>query len=227
MEVKGKLSDETNHEMETAEQGDTLNGFASQVLRPPKRSEIQDLLANELAMSLFSADPLQKMRHIFEAFGILNPEEQKAVVEKEDDIKRAERYHSLVVSFLSIYDDNLGMCYLPLSFPSEGAYKYFDWLDLDYDLSGWYSGWEDLETLKKTDVKRYIQKYLGAVSSFLSGGNASHSFILSVRAAFIRQVLPFAHKIFRGIFENFISQDVWERTLLTLRGQVKRESPMG
>lgn len=96
----GEESDELIEEIkeeEIEEKGFSL--IAAQALRP-KRGELEQLISSELALAVFSNNPLQKIRHVFEAYKLLPPEKRDELF-SEEERDEFERLYEVCISFIN------------------------------------------------------------------------------------------------------------------------------
>lgn len=70
--------------MSNSDPGEEPIGVITRALRPSKKSDVQYIIASELAAATLSKDPLLKIRHICEAFLALSEEQREALVQGKE-----------------------------------------------------------------------------------------------------------------------------------------------
>jgi hypothetical protein len=151
------------------------------------RSDIKNLIATELAMALYAPTPLQKLRHIFEAFELLTPSQQALLLRKED-IERAHRYRQLANCINDLQKTDNERAFIPFDFPISEAPSYLDFF------TQWY------RTLGASDWGDYRYR----LAMYLKSGQASLAICFEVKSAFINTAMPFALSLFRSMFGSYI-----------------------
>lgn len=196
-------------------------------LRPPTQAGIEGLLASELATALFSP-PLEKIRHILEAYLLLNKDLRKTIgVDKDDDILYG-KIHKLSIDLQNARIHNFGYkflsfmrVYLPFSFEIEDIGKYLFWID-DYNPISNF-GWE---VPNPNEMDNYANELcdnslcIRMVKTYLYGryGVLSYSSYYDLRNRFISFSMPKALDISQRIFRKLISYDIWSETLALVKG---------
>jgi len=167
-------------------------------LRAPKPGQLEQLLANELAVALFNVDPLQKIRHILEAYMSLSDTERSEVFTVEEHTLYAKLY-SLCISLLNIVTYPMSAIEtvqaVPFSFKKDEAEVY-------------------LSMFNFSNPKNTYEQ--------LAYGQAHPVNVQQFKVWYITVAMPYCLNVFRRIVERFISSEVWTQTLSALRRSGQR-----
>jgi hypothetical protein len=185
---------------------DQLEGVA---LRPSV-SPIQNLLATELATATLSADVLQKIRHICEAY--LMTGEQELGGFKLEEVKRIL---ALDQAFINKVAYQGGLLAIPWPFQGGHAFEYLrpfcqDWYFTELsgvDYPKFYTG-------EQEEIRRYYHAFYDLTTRPCDPGN-----ILMVQEYFKNWALPICVKLMTALFEKYISPETWEKTIANMRGR--------
>jgi len=218
--------EEVGGEEEKAE-GDELELTLAEAVRPPQKGELEQLIASELALAVFSTDPLQKIRHVLEAYKLLPIETRKDLfAEKERD--EFSRLYEVCISFLQMYEEPSGNPYdptrwvcVPFSFSWMVADRYLYWCSREWDLP--FSDWPKIKQhLAKLDPEQRKAEYHKALCQAMY--KCSMSLARQVQTEFIVYAMPVISKIMRDIFTSVVSSETWNETLLLMRGGKARQT---
>jgi hypothetical protein len=219
--MSGENVEEENLNVE--EEDEELEETVSVAVRAPQRSDLEEWLCTELAIAVFSTDPLQKIRHIVEAY-LLLPKEQRELVEPDEE-RRVEimRIYDLTLSFLGTVPLPNGLEAVPLKFPPEKGVDY--WLLFSRTLwslgEDWREALEEKRKLERENNKEglmeWYRQYYYYFSLLLQRG-APVSMVSSVKTEFTVYAMKRCLSLLRGIYQNFISPETWMETVALLRG---------
>ena len=160
-------------------------------IRGPKLGQFEQLLANELAVAAFNVDPLQKIRHILEAYMMLSDEERAKLLPAEEQGK-VEVAYRICVSLLNVVEYPLSeferLQAVPFDFQEKQAEKY-------------------LSMVSNSPIEAYRSLIADAHPVYVS----------QFRVRFICSYMPLALQVMRRILEEYISQETWMQTLQALQ----------
>jgi len=209
---------------EKKEEDEELELTISQALRPEQPSQFEQLLASNLASSIF-AQPLEKIRLIFEAWQLLPEEEKEKLIPGKEEREKIRMLYEVCISFMNLYVhhppivfdahllfDEAGV--VPWTFHIKEAPKYLGlFINKYYDIG------------KKFDFNNFDwDNYYIELAKFLNEGMASIKIIKMIISEYITVVMPIALNLLRMIHEKYISPEVWERTLMIMSGKaIKKE----
>jgi len=192
--------------------------------RMPKKGELEQLISSELALAVFSKSPLQKIRHVFEAYFLLSQEDKERLFNEGERVE-IERLYEVCISFLNTVMTTERCAAVCWSFPVDNASNYLYWVK-----RVWIASPRELEALRKAmrsqdeeERNKAWSNYLMWLASILSDGNSPLSFVRSVASEFIVYCQPIIAKIMRTIFTSVISRDAWRETVQLMRGAARRE----
>ena len=196
-------------------------------LRPPASVGIEGLLASELATALYSP-PLEKIRHIMEAFLLLDDGLVRKIGISKNDKVLYHRIHQLAIDFQNSRLHTFGWSimafiriYVPFSFSLSDVSKYLFWIG-DYKPE-YQSSWDapNPKVFDEYAVKICENDDLcyQMVRTYLYGRNGvlSYSSYYDLRNRFISYSMPKALDLSQRIFK-LINYDVWSETLALVRG---------
>ena len=202
---------------ESTEEGE-LDRLEASALRPSV-SPLQNLLATELATATLSADPLQKIRHVCEAFLMADLGDAAGV-------SRAEvlRIHGLSLAFVNKVALRDGELMVPWPFSINEAGDYL----------GPFCGGETWAIpLAGVDVERLASGEEGALAQYFealyaaTGTRPCHpGLVFELQLRFVAWALPLIVKLMTALFEKYVSGDTWEKTIAGLSGR-KRTTHAG
>jgi len=190
--------------------------YAESIARAPRRGDVENLLATELAMATNSVDPLLKIRHILEAFMLLTSEEKERIA-SSFDLDRLKRVYDLTLSLLQItptHDSvHVDRALIPLPFAPDKGHEYLDFLTIKWDLSSYFK-------------KNYKEgNYYSRLTTFLTSGEAPLGMCLTVKSLFVANTLPWTLEILRRIFTSFVSPDLWKELTTSIKTGSRRTKP--
>lgn len=152
-----------SEEEDKKEEDDELQITLAQAVRPPKPSELQQILATELAIAIFSANPLQKIRHIFEAYFLLPQKEREELFPDKDQRTKIRMLYELCISFQNVVEVpgppgwTGRYATMGITFPFNKASEYMPLMTTrSVDLSHVYSDWN--EFLELRDPRNWFAK---------------------------------------------------------------------
>lgn len=205
--------------MDDEERKSELGEYVSDILRPKRKGDLEKLLATELALATYSADPLQKIRHILEAYFLLNEEEKPLIVSKPEDQDEIHRLYVVALGLLNIttaHDSvNSDRAVIPFGFPSSRAHKYLGYFtNIVWDLSNYFKEFGAvykayMEKRNKDNTKAYFHYF----ALYLGSGDASLGLCLTVKSLFIQYVMPKTLEMLRAIYTQFVSPETWTETM--------------
>jgi len=177
----------------------------------PSVSPLQNLLATELATAVLSADVLQKIRHICEAF-LMTGERELAGLTLED-VKRIEALSEAFIRKVALPG---GFLMVPWPFTPTDAELYFlpfcgDWV---------FEGLPEIDYAKlRAGDPKERRRYFAAFCE-LTGRQPCHAgTVFMLQGFFTNWALPLCLKLMTALFEKYISSEVWERTVSSMRGR--------
>jgi hypothetical protein len=196
-------------------------------MRQSAQNTLQHLLASELAAATFATDPLQKIRHVIEAYMMLDEDKRKIVLPEEKDRDEVGILYKNCLSFMRITDmpssayDPERYAFIPWSFASMQAYHYMRCYVHYYPMEDY-----DEPTTKRLQNgdKAVWEWHLNTVAR-RTGAYAPLSECLKLRSWYIDYTMPKMIRLLREIHEKFITPEVWESTISSMRGgKVKHDS---
>lgn len=227
---KGEDEEEELDEEEKDEDEEELEETITMAIRAPKRGDLEQILASNLAAAIFSK-PLDKIRIILEALLLLPKEDQLAVTVNDDELQYAKELYEVAVSLSNLvetpppYPNERGrFACIPWSFSINNAWKYLQhFVSGTFDLSSVVGegDWNALmERLSKgeEDAKK---DYLNALAAWLSSPHASLGSCKMLESEFCIRVMPYASELLRKIFSRYITKETWEQTLSLIGGKAK------
>ncbi|MDG6934048.1 MAG: hypothetical protein JRN68_05070 [Nitrososphaerota archaeon] len=193
----------------------------SRALNPSMQGALENLIATKCVAASINNDPLYQLRLILEAFRLLSPEQQKSIVQDEEERLRLEFDYGVLTSLLYIErrGSGNGTSYgtIPWSFGKNQAGKYLgfyrvyqpDWPeDLRKALSD-----DDEEAWSKVSEFWYVH--------FIN--EATFAECLMFKNQFIEYAMYKCLRILREIQKQIITRETWEDALAALSGG-KRKS---
>ena len=196
-----------------------LDQLEAAALRP-STSPFQNLLATELATATLSADPLQKIRHVCEAFLMADLGDAAGV-------SRAEvlRIHGLDLAFINKVALAGGELMLPWPFNVSEASDYFR------QFCGgetWVIGLPGFDyTQLSLDSKKGVAQYFEAIYDATGTRPCHPGLVFELQLRFVAWALPLIVKLMTALFEKFISGETWEKTIASLGGGRRRTTHAG
>lgn len=192
-----------------------LNSYFSEILRQKRKGDLENLLATELALATNSADPMQKVRHIFEAFLMLNEKEKSLIIPQVEDREEAHKLYVVALGLLDITPThdrlNSDCAMIPFAFAPTQAYDYLGcFVHIAWDLSDYFKDFDSTCVYHPencTDEQK--RKYFAFFKRFISSGDASLGICLTVKNLFIKYALPKTLQMLRAIHTHFISPETW------------------
>ena len=223
-----------------------INELESDSSRPSKFDSATQNLATELAIAQFSSDPLQKMRHICEAFFFLTKENQRLVLSDDLKQKDIEQIYDLILSFqdakeLPIFSGSFERrIAIPWRFANSAAKQYFETFVDEYhpfderaetyftfDFVGNVTNEEaanrqaEFHKLLNQGVKVHEEHFMALYYKWLYT-TTFHGWgvapVGNLKNNFISKTMPRMLQLSRSILEHFVNGDTWENTLLMMRG---------
>lgn len=190
-------------------------------LRAPRRGDLEEILASNLAAAVF-AQPIEKIRMIFEAFLLLPEEEQSLIVDDEGEIEKIRQLYEVAISLSNtIVEGHTGT--VPWSFSITEADRYLchfiNRIWQFWNTEEWQLFFEEVRhaDLRSEEGRRIWNAYLRELARFLCSGFAPLSLINQVQSEYIVKVMPYASHILREIFKRYITKETWE-TMLSIVG---------
>ena len=195
-----------------------LDQLEASALRPSV-SPLQNLLATELATATLSADPLQKIRHVCEAFLMADLGDAAGV-------SRAEvlRIHGLDLAFVNKVALRDGELMVPWPFNVNEASDYFR------QFCGgetWVVGLPGFDyTRLNLDSEEGLAQYFEAIYDATGTRPCHPGLVFELQLRFVAWALPLIVKLMTALFEKYVSGDTWEKTIAGLSGR-KRTTHAG
>lgn len=202
----------------------------SKALRPSEIGKLDRLIAGKLATALLSR-PLEKIRHVIEAYMVLDEEKKKLINLSEEEEKEIDKIYKIAIALLNArfvrHRDEVG--YVEVSWPfsiDEAPYYFSPWLNIKRPF--WY--WRDeqldknLKALENRLVKRGLERDTARLYStaYLILQIPECSFqinYLIIVNQFIIYAVPKVEKLMGLIFKYAIDPVVWDYTLSLLGGK--------
>ncbi|MEM3489600.1 MAG: hypothetical protein QXO75_08130 [Nitrososphaerota archaeon] len=181
-------------------------GVITRALRPSKKSDVQYIIASELAAGMLSRDPLLKIRHILEAFITLSEDEKRQIASRED-LETYNKLYQVTISLLGIkavkeFDDECPTLIIP-------------WVAKSPELYAIARGESKPDNYSEEEWREVLKRRFHETLYPLS----HPSDILQIKTTFIIKTMPIAVRLASMMLENFISQEVWEKTIEGLGGK--------
>jgi len=190
-------------------------------LRPSGLQALELVIGTELQIGNLSQEPLQKIRHVIEAFMLL-PEEKRKDIATQEEIVEYERMHTLAISFLNTQmlpsgsHDLNRYAAVPLTFAGEQAYIYLSpFIHLFFwptDIS------KEAKQRVLTGVKESKERYFEWLSNIIHAGYFLQS-VLSIKVQFIAWAMPKTANLSNLITTKFLSPETWEKVLFSTMGK--------
>ena len=205
-----------------------LTDLTSNIVRAKQKGDLENLLATELAQATYSADPLQKLRHILESYLMLHENDRARVLPDPEERTLTLRLYMTTLGVLNIMPTHDSIradrAMIPFAFPPDQAYLFLEeCLTFSWDLTKYYRGNFDRSYFLDRDscTRAQIQEYYSKLLQFLSSGEAPIGLCLTIKTLFITYALPKALRILREIYTLFISPELWSDVITSLgnRGQ--------
>jgi hypothetical protein len=201
-----------------------LNRYASEILWPKSKGDVENLLATELALATYSADPMQKIRHILEAYMMLTENEKSVILPHVTDRDEALQLYVVALGLLNITPTHDGIqsdcAIIPFAFGPRQAYRYLgNFVHIVWNLSNYYTTFDATyvqHPMNCTDEQK--RQYFALFKRYLSSGDASLGICLTVKTLFIKYVLPKTLHMLRTIYTQFISPEKWYDVTTSFRG---------
>ncbi len=203
--------------------------------------------ATELLISQFSADSLQKIRHVVEGFQSLNEDQQKKILPNDQiGYELTELMSSVCYDLMQMYDeasyppDFERRKAIPWSHGENGAREHFrpfirtvikthpywsnkiqDWVYWDNEKMGW-TEMEWVNCVLKADPCDDFEisrqnSYFSWLHNDTRGGTVAQR-CLGVKSQFVFYMIPKIAQISRLIRENYVDAVTWESALVAYRG---------
>jgi hypothetical protein len=221
-------------EDEEGKEVEELQETVAAAVRAPQRGDLEQILASSLAAAVF-APPLDKIRMVLEAFMLLPEEDQLKVAAEEGELQYIKELHEVAVSLSSVVELEPPtplmrgrFASIPWSFPIDRADRYLGhfvnriWWFLE---GPW--GTEEWERLlnklrgadrNSPEGQAIWRTYLQELARWLGSGWAPLSNVEQFKNEFIVRVMPYASRLLREIFTNYISRETWEAMLSIVSG---------
>lgn len=193
------MSEQMQHPFESIdldESPEKISQGASRMMRSQK-SDIQNLMATELAMATYSSNSLVKIRHILEALRMLSEPEQAILLGDQETMERATRYYTLTNAMIDLAKLDEHYAIIPFPFTISDSPKYLDFVTQIHKLP--IQGW------RFTTLDQYKRDLVLVVTS----GQASYGFCLIIKEMFITAGMPFALWVLKKIFREYITPAAW------------------
>jgi len=209
-----------------SEMDDELTLTVASALRAPMRGDLERLIASELAMAVLSLNPLQKIRHILEAYLLLSEKTQEQLFTEAERLE-SKRLYEVCISLLNVFEvptpaDYMGRYgVVPWSFLPENAHEYFYWLRRLFIFKLKDEELEPLLEQIKAGSREAWRKYCSLLAQHLAN-LAPLKLIKSLESEFIVYATPVAANVMRKIF-GLISERAWSETLSALKARLRRE----
>jgi len=192
--------------------------------RPSKFDAVTMNISTELAIAQFSQDPLQKIRHISEAFIFLQAEDQKIIVPEESDrkiLERIRRTNNALSNMIEVKPNQFGdrQMLIPWQFSREEGIDVFFMFYLNPIVSD--SWGQDIKKEFNDGFARRDQEILVRYFQWLhtaSMNGIGARWALNIKTQFSDFAMPIMTDLSRKILKQFIDGTTWETTLLLMRG---------
>ena len=213
----------------------------SEAIRPMAREAgIENLITMHLFRSIYTANLLEKIRLIFEAFMIiLNDREKLDLIDlHESEVEMIKKLYRCCIDLMNIEVETiifspiqrLMRAIIPWSFNFNEAKEYLEfWIDhVNIALAPLPLNPEEIKSLRKIygNSPLWMAVYDLGIQGLLHPTSAK-----IIVNQFINYSMPIACKIMRELIENVVSPDVWWETLKihaqsskTFLGESKNES---
>ena len=210
-----------------ADLSEKMSELQSDSSRPSKFDSVTMNISTELAIAQFSQDPLQKIRHITEAFLFLEEEQRKQIVPEESDRERIEIIGQvctslqLMVELPSMPRSFVRRMSIPWNFSdNKGIHVLRMFVLTGMPNANWDAafkrGLEDSE-------EKYVVEYFRWLLCATRNGEDSN-YCLGVKGQFLNWAMPIVIDLSRKILKAFINGDTWEATLSIMRGKSNASS---
>lgn len=217
-----------NQEESGQDQDKEMDALLVSALRPSSKDALQQLLASELAAAVFAADPLQKIRHVLEGYMLLNDEQRAQVVPEEAERQELMRMYTVTNALARITETAVPYCYtrmafIPWTFSGLSPYDYLKpFTNTWYIIDKQYFDEGVKERLSAGE--EWVWRWYLAYFVEWTRSAAPLSICMETRGSFIDYTMPRVITLLRHIHEAFVSSEVWEKTISSMRGgRVKSE----
>lgn len=204
--------------------------IVTEAFRPATQDALERLLSNELALATFSADPLEKIRHILEAYQLLDEDQRKKVECNKEKRSQLIKLHNCTISLnriteLSPPPDTYGSRhgFIPWSFANGKASSYLFWITRYFTLKDMSE--KTIEYLKNGDKETWNRHYKWLAK--YTRGYAMLADLLSIRTEYIEYTMPLCIALLRKIHEEFITPETWKETIGLFSGRRGKRSEGG
>lgn len=213
--------------MAEAEERDELSLTFAEAVRPPQKGELEQLISSELALAVFSTDPLQKIRHVLEAYNLLHPEQRRELFTEQERDEYGRLYEVCIslINTVELPSPNGGrLASVAWSFTVQDAPLYLNWIKRvwTFNIQGFgellkrlNSGDEEVKRQAWIEYLQFIFDYTACACNL--------SFIQQLKSEFIVYCMPKISRIMRVIFTSVVSAETWSETLLLMRGGARRQ----
>jgi len=191
-----------------------LDSVLVEAVRPTAQLGVENLIACELARAVFSK-PLEKIRHILEAYLLISNEKRRELLGIcDDEHEELIKIYKLCLDlqrtiFMEDRYCEMRTAAIPWSFTAKEIYKYLDWIGnfvpYHYPLVSYY---------KKLD---YMKKFYYASKL----GNLTWMTAREVQTRFIQYAMPKVIRIMRLLLEKIVTPEIWWQSLQIISGKVK------
>jgi len=200
-----------------------LQDYIPEITREKRKGDLENLLATELAIATYSADPLMKIRHIFEAYLLLNEKERFLIIPDPNEQGEVSKLYVVALALLNIttthddYDHDRAV--VPLAFAHSEARIYLEpFSTITLDLGGYFSDWGAIyKDFRENKTEKSIRLYFSCLARYLNSGKAFLGHCLIVKNLFIQYAMPKALEMLRAIYTQFISPEMWYEVTSSLR----------
>jgi hypothetical protein len=205
-----------------------LGEAVAAALRQPKRGDLEQILASNLAAAVF-APPLEKIRMILEAFLLLPEEEQRKIAVGEGEAQYIREIYEVAVSLSNAVEVGSPTPHMrgrfaavPWSFSVTQADRYLrHFVNRIWELGDGEDWRRLLARLKTGGDSEAWSMYLRELAKWLASGFAPLPVVEQVKNEFAVRVMPYASMLLREIFTSYITKETWE-VMLGLMGGGRR-----
>ncbi len=208
-----------------------MDQLISDATRPSKNSAATLSLSTEIIIGLYSSSPLQKIRHILEAYQTLTREDKEKIIPKESNRKYMVKMRELCYSFMDMFDlpplpyqfhNRKGLTF---SFSADLAYLYLAPFVGDFYFYGewteenkkaiedvmnkfWQEG-ANLELMNEYEIKVIKILFRHLVKNLEFGVNAEEA--LKFKNQYVDFMIPWVSYIATKIQKELIDGTTWEK----------------
>lgn len=220
--------------------------LVSKAIRPAQLGALDKLVASKLALALVSK-PLEKIRHVIEAYMALDEEKKSLLNVSVEEDKEYEKIYTVAVALLNarVYrlrreetvDVWVEHDFAEVSWPfsiEEAPYYFSPWLKTKKDFYFYSEGGESEEIKKYMDI--LAEKGVGKDSAWVIARamailqrpeTSTAVNYLHVLNSFIVYAVPKVEQLMSRIFKYAVDPDIWDHVIKLVSGKYEGKEKTG